>query len=76
MASMGRHKITEIIHVITYSRDLSDDKLALLGGNGHVFYLPDDDPTLKHHKNHPILSNYVHPMSNFVDDLKYKVKNS
>lgn len=42
--STSRYRIAEIWHVITYSNDLSDSKLSLLGGQGHIFYLPDDDP--------------------------------
>ena len=76
MASMGRYKIASFLHVITYSKDLSDDKLALLGGNGHLFYLPDDDPTLARHTSHAQLSKFVRPMSGFVDDLRALVENS
>lgn len=70
MSNMGRYKITAFYHVITYSKDLTDDKLSLLGGYGHIFYLPDDDPTLERHRQHTILSKYVRPMSGFVDDLQ------
>ncbi len=76
MANMGRYKIAGFFHVITYSKDLSDDKLALLGGYGHIFYLPDDDPTLQRHSKHMQLSKYVRPMSGFVDDLINMIENS
>ncbi len=76
MANMGRYKIVSLLHVITYSKDLSDDKLALLGGHGHIFYLPDDDPTLARHRKHVQLSKFVRPMSGFVDDLREVVENS
>lgn len=75
-ASMGIYKITAIWHVITYSKDLSDDKLALLGGQGHIFYLPDDDPTLIKHRSHQTLKNYVRPMSKFVSDLRETIRDS
>lgn len=76
MVSMGRYKIASFLHVITYSKDLSDDKLALLGGNGHIFYLPDDDPMLTRHNKHAQLSKFVRPMSGFIDDLTELVANN
>lgn len=76
MANMGRYKIASFLHVITYSKDLTDDKLALLGGYGHIFYLPDDDPTLERHNKHAQLSKFVRPMSGFVNDLQNLVDNS
>ncbi|ARG98239.1 hypothetical protein [Legionella micdadei] len=75
-SNMGRYKIACFLHVITYSKDLSDDKLSLLGGYGHVFYLPDDDPTLLRHSQHSILSKYVRPMSEFINDLTKMIKNN
>ncbi len=74
--SMGRYKIVNLLHVITYSKDLSDDKLSLLGAYGHIFYLPDDDPTLTEHSKHALLSQFVRPISGFVDDLRKAVENS
>lgn len=74
--NMMRYKIAKILHVITHSKDLSDDKLSLLGGYGHIFYLPDDDPTLEKHNKHDLLSKYVRPMSGFVDDLKELIQNN
>lgn len=76
MANMGRYKIAGFFHVITYSKDLSDAKLALLGGHGHIFYLPDDDPTLERHGKHVQLSNFVRPMSGFVNDLRNLIESS
>ena len=74
--NMMRYKIAKILHVITHSKDLSDDKLSLLGGYGHIFYLPDDDPTLDRHQKHDLLTKYVRPISGFVDDLKELIQNN
>lgn len=70
LPSRMRHKIVGFIHVVTHSRDLSDEKLSLLGSHGHIFYLPDEDPTLVRNRTHSLLSKYLRPMSEFINDLK------
>jgi hypothetical protein len=52
---------------------LSDDKLALLGGIRHVFYLRDDSRRLATFKQNIGLKDYVRPMSQFIDDLKNEI---
>lgn len=37
--ALSRYKIKEIWHLITYDRDLSDDKLTMLGQQRQIFYL-------------------------------------
>ncbi len=73
-AVLSRYKIKQIFHVVTYDEDLSDDKLALLGGQRHVFYLPDNSRRLDYARNHIGLKEYVRPISEFVDDLKKEIK--
>ncbi|QAR34385.1 hypothetical protein EP073_13530 [Geovibrio thiophilus] len=67
---LSKHKIKEIWHLITYDEDLSDDKLTLLGGLRHIFYLRDDSRKLKHALEHIGMKDYVRPMSNFINDIK------
>lgn len=67
---LSRYKIKHIYHIVTYDEDLSDEKLALLGGLRHVFYLPDDSRRLHYAQKHIGLKDYVRPMSKFVEDIK------
>lgn len=68
--TLSKFKIKEVWHLITYDEDLSDDKLTLLGGQRHVFYLRDDSRRLEYARNHVGMGTYVRPMSQFIDDLK------
>lgn len=67
---LSKFKIKQIYHVVTYDEDLSDDKLTLLGGQRHIFYLPDESRRLKYATEHIGLKNYVRPISQFINDLK------
>ena len=67
---LSKFKIKEIWHLVTYDEDLSDDKLTLLGGQRHIFYLRDDSRRLEHARNHKGMRMYVRPMSRFIDDLR------
>jgi len=71
---LSKFKIKQLFHVVTYDEDLSDDKLALLGGQRHIFYLPDSSRRLDYARNHVGLKEYVRPISEFVDDLKKEIK--
>lgn len=70
---LSKYKIKKVWHLITYDEDLSDDKLALLGGLRHVFYLHDNSRRLATLKDHIGLKDYVRPMSSFIDDLKKEI---
>jgi hypothetical protein len=67
---LSKFKIREMWHLVTYDEDLSDDKLALLGGFRHIFYLQDASRRLEECCQHDVLRNYVRPMSQFIRDLK------
>jgi len=69
-SAMGRYKIKELWHVVTHANTLSDDMLALLGGNRHIFYLPDNSGAYLTASEHPVLRNYVRPLTHFVKDLR------
>jgi hypothetical protein len=66
---LNRHKIRELWHLITYDKDLSDDKITEIGSHRAVLYLPDQSPRLKHALKHPGMRDYVRPLTSFIDDL-------
>jgi len=70
MGLLSRHKIRELWHVITYDKDLSDEKITEIGSHRAILYLPDESPKLKHASGHPGMKDYVRPMTHFIDDLK------
>jgi hypothetical protein len=70
---LSKHKIKQIWHLVTYDEDLSDDKLALLGGQRHIFYLRDESRKLAEFSKHIGLKSYVRPMSSFIVDLKKEI---
>lgn len=67
---LSKFKIKHIFHIVTFDEDLSDDKLALLGGHRHVFYLPDNSRRLKYASEHIGLRDYVRPISQIIADLR------
>ncbi|HEX4371718.1 MAG TPA: hypothetical protein VHZ50_00290, partial [Puia sp.] len=71
---LSKFKIKQIFHVVTYDEDLSDDKLTLLGGHRHIFYLPDNSRRLSYALNHIGLKDYVRPISELINDLRKETK--
>lgn len=67
---LNRHKIRNLWHVITYDRDLSDEKITEMGSHRAILYLPDDSPRYIHASNHPGMKDYVMPITRFIKDLK------
>lgn len=45
--TLSHFKIKELWHVITYDKDLSDDKIVRLGEQGQIFYLMDNSEKYK-----------------------------
>jgi hypothetical protein len=70
MDLLNRHKIRSLWHVITYDKDLSDDKITEIGSHRAILYLPDDSPRLKNALQHPGMKDYVRSMTRSIDDLK------
>lgn len=68
--TLSHFKIRELWHLITFDKDLSDDKIVLLGEQGQIFYLPEFSETYKKCSEHPGMKNYVRPLKNFVGDIK------
>jgi len=69
-STLSKFKIKYMYHIITYDEDLSDDKLALLGGLRHIFFLPDNSRRLEYASGHVGLKDYVKPISTLIDDIK------
>ena len=67
--ALSRYKIKEIWHLLTYDRDLSDDKITMLGQQRQVFYLMDDSPRYLSAKEHIGVKDYVRPLSALIDDI-------
>lgn len=70
---LSKFKIKYIFHVVTFDEDLSDDKLALLGGHRHIFYLPDNSRRLEIASAHVGLKDYVRPISELINDLNKEI---
>ncbi len=69
MDLLNRHKIKALWHVLTFDRDLSDDKLTEMGSHRAIFYLPDDSPRYKTASLHPGMASYVRPLTSLIKDL-------
>ena len=72
--TLSHFKIRELWHLITFDKDLSDDKIVRLGEQGQIFYLPESSETFKKCSEHPGMKNYVRPLNNFVSDIKKLTK--
>ena len=71
---LSKFKIKHIFHVVTFDEDLSDDKLTLLGGHRHIFYLPGNSRRLKYASEHIGLKDYVRPISQLINDLRKHIQ--
>ena len=67
---LSQYKIREIWHLITYDRDLSDDKIITLGQQNQIFYLNDDSERYINASKNIEMKNYVRPLSNLIDDIE------
>ena len=72
--ALSRYKIKEVWHLITYDKDLSDDKLTMLGQQRQVFYLEDNSDRYKYASEHIGMKNYVRPLSRFISDVRNEQK--
>lgn len=72
--TLSHFKIKELWHIITYDKDLSDDKIVRLGEQGQIFYLMDESETYLRCKEHPGMKAYVRPLSGLVDDIRRNLK--
>ena len=68
--ALSRYKIKEIWHLVTFDKDLSDEKLTMLGQQRQVFYLNEDTERFKSASVHVGMKDYVRPLSRFVADVR------
>ena len=68
--TLSHFKIRELWHLITFDKDLSDDKIVRLGEQGQIFYLPESGETYKKCSEHLGMKHYVRPLKNFVSDIR------
>lgn len=71
--TLSHFKIKELWHLMTYDRDLSDDKIVRLGEQGQVFYLMDHSDTYLRCRAHPGMKDYVRPLSGLISDIRGNV---
>lgn len=71
---LSSHQIKEVWHIITYDKDLSDEKISTLGAKRQIFYLQDNSEIYKHASNHIGMRDYVRPLSNLVKDIRKNMK--
>lgn len=73
--TLSHFKIKELWHIITFDRDLSDDKIVRLGEQGQLFYLLDDSEVYLRCKDHPGMRDYVRPLSHLISDIRTNIRN-
>ena len=72
--TLSHFKIKELWHIITYDKDLSDDKIVRLGEQGQIFYLMDHSETYQRCINHIGMANYVRPLSTLIANIRNSLK--
>lgn len=72
--ALSRYKIKEIWHVITYDKDLSDDKITMLGQQRQIFYLDDNSERYQSASSHIGMKDYVRPLSQLISDIRKEQK--
>lgn len=71
MDTLDSNNVKEIWHLITYDRDLSEEKINEMGKHRCIIYVSDNSPLFES-KN---VSRYIRPMSKFIKDMKIEVGN-
>ncbi|MBQ8693186.1 MAG: hypothetical protein IJ520_08585 [Synergistaceae bacterium] len=70
---LSHYKIKEIWHIITYDKDLSDDKIVNLGKERQIFYLNDKSDVYLRAANHAGMKDYVRPLSRIISDIRENI---
>ncbi|WNY23575.1 hypothetical protein MmiHf6_08840 [Methanimicrococcus hongohii] len=68
--ALSRYQIKEIWHITTYDKDLSDEKLTMLGQQRQIFYLADTSERYKSASIHKGMKEYVRPLSQLINDIR------
>jgi len=72
--TLSHFKVKELWHIITYDRDLSDDKIVRLGEQGQVFYLLDTSDKYLRCSVHKGMKDYVRPLSQLISDIRGNIE--
>lgn len=67
MGTLDENHVKEIWHLITYDRDLSENKIIEMGEHRCIIYLSDNSSLFGVDSE---ISKYIRPMSNFIKDIK------
>jgi len=73
---MDAERIKSTWHVITYTSDLTVQKVEAIGESRGIVYIPDDDHFFQNHFADPAVSAFIRPMTSFISDLEDKVHSS
>jgi len=71
--TLSHFKVKELWHVITFDKDLSDDKIVRLGEQGQIFYLMNNSEIYIRCSNHIGMKNYIRPLSNLISDIRTNI---
>ena len=71
---LSHHKIKQLWNIITYDKDLSDDKIVRLGMQRHIFYLDDKSDVYNRCKDNIGTKDYVRPLSQLIKDIREEHK--
>lgn len=71
--TLSHFKIKELWHIITYDKDLTDDKIVRLGEQGQIFYLMDSSEVYTRCGNHAGMKSYVRPFSQLIGDIRKNI---
>lgn len=69
MKTLDDNNVKEIWHLITYDRDLSQEKIEEMGKHRCIIYLSDNSPLFAADE----VSEYIRPMSRFIKDIKTEI---
>jgi len=68
--ALSRYKIKEIWHLTVYDKDLSDEKITMLGQQRQIFYLSENKERYKSASAHIGMKDYVRPLSSIIADIR------
>lgn len=71
--TLSHFKIKELWHIITYDKDLTDDKIVRLGEQGQIFYLMDNSEVYNKCCSHTGMKDYVRPLSQLISDIRKNI---
>lgn len=72
--TLSHFKVKELWHLITYDKDLTDDKIVRLGEQGQIFYLMDASDVYKKCSSHQGMKDYVRPLSRLISDIRTNIR--